>query len=51
MDDRQQVFGELCLGSGLLVIEHHDLDLLSLEQPLDELEVKAAEPVAVGNGN
>ena len=50
-DDRQEVFGELGLGSGLCVIEHHELDLLSVEQPLDELEAEAAEPVAVGNGN
>jgi len=51
MNDRQEVLGELCLGSGLLVIEHHELDLLSVEQPLDELEPEEAEPVAVGNGN
>ena len=51
MHDRQEVLGELCLGSGLLVIEHHELDLLPVEQPLDELEPEAAEAVAVGNGN
>ena len=51
MHDRQEVLCELGFGSGLLVIEHHELDLLSIEQPLDELEAEAAEPVAVGNGN
>jgi len=51
MHDRQEVLCELGFGSGLLVIEHHELDLLSVEQPLDELESEAAEPVAVGNGN
>jgi hypothetical protein len=50
-DDRQEVFGEVGLGSGLFVVEYHESCLLSLEQPLDELEAEVAETVAVGNGN
>jgi hypothetical protein len=51
MHDRQEVLGELALGSESLVVENHELNLLSLEQPLDELESEAAESVAMGNGN
>lgn len=51
MHDRQEVFGELALGSESLVVENHELDLLSLEKPLNELESEAAESVAMGNGN
>lgn len=51
MHNRQEVFGELALGSESLVVENHELDLLSLEEPLDELESEAAESVAMGNGN
>ena len=51
MDNRQEVFGKLALGRLLLVVENHELDVLSFEEPFDELESEAAESVAVGNGN
>ena len=51
MHDRQEVLGELGLGRDLLVVEHHEPDLLPLQEPLDELEPETAEAVAVGNGN
>jgi len=51
-NDRQEVFGELVLGRGVLLIENHEPhSLLSVEQPLDELEAKPAEPVVVGNAH
>jgi len=51
MHNRQEVFGELCFGRLLVVVENHETHLLSLEDPLDELESEAAESVAMGNGN
>ena len=51
MDDRHEVLGELALGRLLLVLEHHELDLVSLQEPFDELESESAESVAMGNGN
>ena len=51
MHDRQEVFGELLLGRGVLVAENHEFDALSFEQPLDELEPEAAESVAMGNAH
>jgi hypothetical protein len=51
MDDRHEVFGKLALERLLLVVENHELDVLSLEEPSDEFESEAAESVAMGNGN
>ena len=51
MHDRQEVFGKLLLGRGVLVAENHEFDALSFELPLDELEPEAAESVAMGNAH
>ena len=51
MHDRHEIFGELGLWRLVLVVENHELHLLPLEQPSDELESESAESVSVGNGN
>lgn len=51
MHDRQEVLGELDLGRLVLVVENHELHLLPLEEPSDELESESAESVSMGNGN
>lgn len=35
----------------MLVVENHELHLLSFEEPFDELESESAESVSMGNGN
>jgi len=50
MHDRQEVFGELGLGRLVLVVENHELHVLSFEEPSDELESESAESVLMGNG-
>ncbi len=51
MDDRQEILGELALGRLLLVLEHHELDLVSLHELFDEPESEPGESAAMGNGN
>ena len=51
MHDRQEVFGELLLGRGVLLIENHESNALSFEQPFDEFESKSAESVSMGNAH
>ena len=51
MHDRQEVFGKLGFGRLMLVVENHELHLLSFEEPSDEIESESAESVSMGNGN